>query len=105
MLAAVAALAAGAAGCDEGWSGDGDSGTDVVAETGTDVAAEAADDSLPGCTYPEGPYAFAALGDTAPPMSWPSGVAGLDETLPADLAAIRCAPGVNSIFILVVNTT
>lgn len=94
-FAAAALLAA----CDEGYSGYGDATAEITVDLpGT---GDAADDANPSCTFPEGPYAFNAAGDTVGPMSWPSAYAGLDETLDADLAAIRCDPSVNSIFVFI----
>jgi len=52
------------------------------------------------CEYPPSPYGF-TIHDITPAMSWPSAVTGPDETLPADTAVIRCAEGVNGIFIMV----
>jgi len=51
------------------------------------------------CMYPEGPYAFDAVGNVVGPMAWPTAVAGIDETLAADLAALHCDPSIKSIFI------
>ena len=94
-FAAAALLAA----CDEGYS----TYDDASAELTVDLpgGGDTADESEPACTYPEGPYAFSAVGDTVGPMRWPSAFAGVDETLEADLAVIRCDPAVNSIFVMV----
>jgi hypothetical protein len=92
-FAAAALLAA----CDEGYGGYGDAAVELAVDLpGTE---DAADDAGTPCTYPEGPYAFSTVGDTVGPMRWPSAFAGLDETLEADLEAIRCDPSVNSIFV------
>ena len=56
------------------------------------------------CPFPEGPYAF-SQNSTVGPMSWPSAVAGSEETLAANLAAIRCDPDVHSIFVQISATT
>jgi hypothetical protein len=45
------------------------------------------------------------VGDTVPPMAWPRAVATDAETMPADVAVIRCDPGVHSIFIQMATTT
>jgi len=83
--------------CDEGTSSLPDAGDDVLAE-----AEDAVFDPNPPCPYPEGPYAFAAMGDIVPMMYWPeTGIAGSDETVEANLGKIRCLEGVKSIFFFV----
>jgi hypothetical protein len=82
--------------CDEGGGALPDAGDDIVAE------ADVEDDPNPPCPYPEGPYAFAAMGDVTPMMYWPeTGIAGTDETVEANLGKIRCLDGVNSIFFFI----
>ena len=59
-----------------------------------------AEEAEPPCTYPDGPHAFTAVGDIAPPMSWPSAMARPDDLgSPASLADLHCDPDVHSIFI------
>lgn len=101
LLGLAAALVT--ASCDETYRG-GDGTTDLTVELPGDAGAEGTGDSTSSCTYPEGPYAFGS-GATVPPMAWSSAPGGLTETIEADLAQIRCDPSVNSIFILVTNTT
>ena len=122
VAAGIVLIALGA--CDQDY--DGGPGTDAVAdltpEPEADVTPEPADDPAPepadepaddpvvedsggDCTYPAGPYAFSTVGDTVGPMSWPSGVAGPDETLAADLEALFCDPSVHSVFVQIVTTT
>ena len=75
-------------------------GTDLITvdEGGTGV------DTAPSeCPYPDGPYAF-SQNSVVGPMSWPSAVAGADETLSAALAEIRCDPTVNSVFVQISAT-
>jgi hypothetical protein len=79
--------------------------TDSHGIIGSD-AGDAGDADLAGdppipCTYPAGPYAFNEVGDTVPPCAWPSAVSSRPESLPADLEALYCDPGVESIFIFV----
>jgi hypothetical protein len=62
---------------------------------GVDVPPEAATN----CAYPMAEYDFHHHG-IVPPMAWPSAVAGADETGTADLARIRCLPGIRGIFIM-----
>ncbi|MBW2261709.1 MAG: hypothetical protein JRG91_07015 [Deltaproteobacteria bacterium] len=94
LLAAAAPLLIAA--CDEGYADYGDAAVELT----VDLPGDAADDSSPPCSFPEGPYAFNMEGDTVGPMSWPSALAGLDETLAADLAVMHCDPSVNSIFVM-----
>jgi len=75
---------------------------DPVTDPAVDPATE---DTGSGCTYPEGPYAFSMVGDTVGPMRWPSAVIGTDESLAADLEALHCDPGVNSVFVQIVTTS
>lgn len=93
---------------------------DVVAEVEADAEADTLSegdtlseaDTLPEadlsepveCSYPEGPYEFRRVGDIVGPMSWPSAIAGADETLEADLEVIRCDPNVHSVFIQIATT-
>ena len=93
-LAAAALLAA----CDQGYDDYGDASVELTVDMPT---GDVTDDTDPSCTFPEGPYAFSAVGDTVAPMSWPDAFAGVDETLEADLAVIRCDPSVNSIFVFI----
>ncbi len=73
---------------------------DPLADTAFEVVADTvADDGSSTCTYPTGPYAFSAVGNTVGPMTWPSALAGIDESLPASLEALHCDPGVKSIFV------
>jgi len=124
-MGAAVLVALGA--CDQGYGGPGtdavadllpepvldgmlDTAVDPVVEPTDDPLPEPADDPVvedPGstCTYPSGPYAFSAVGDTVGPMSWPSAVVGADETLAADLEALHCDPGVHSVFVQIVTTT
>ncbi len=127
-LIAAGLVLIGLGACDEDYSGG--PGTDAVADLAPDPAldetsepagdpgTEPADDPAPepaddpveedpgsGCTYPAGPYAFSAVGNTVGPMRWPSAVVGADETHPADLEALHCDPGVNSVFVQIVTTT
>jgi len=97
-IAIAFAAAALFAACDEGYEGYEDTSVELTVEA---PVGDTADDASPPCTFPEGPYGFAAVGDTVGPMSWPSAYAGLDETLEADLSAIHCDPSVNSIFVMV----
>ena len=126
IAAGIVLVALGA--CDQDY--DGGPGTDAVADLAPDPAADetsepaldpgaepaddpatepaddpVAEDTGGECTYPAGPYAFNAVGNTVGPMRWPSAVAGPDETLAADLEALFCDPGVNSIFIQIVTTS
>ena len=83
--------------CDEGGGALQDAGDDVLAET-----EDPASDPNPPCPYPEGPYAFAAMGDVTPMMYWPeTGIAGTDERVEANLGKIRCLDGVKSIFFFI----
>lgn len=93
-LAAAALLAA----CDQGYTGYDDAAVELTVDMPT---GDTGGDTVAPCTYPEGPYAFSAVGDTVAPMSWPGAFAGVDETLEADLAVIRCDPSVNSIFVFI----
>lgn len=79
-----------------------DTSGDVPVETTPDVAPDTLADptvDTGDCIYPTGPYAFSAVGNTVGPMTWPTAVAGTDETLAADLRALHCDPSVKSIFI------
>ena len=84
-LVLAAALSLPAA-CDSDWTDPADGDTDIARDSVTDVALDSGDETLP-CTYPEGPYAFGAVGDTVAPMSWPSSPVGMDETLEAQRRA------------------
>jgi len=82
---------------------DGDVGPGPDADA--DVAGpDAAADTVEPCVYPPGPYSFTHT-RVAPPMRWPSAIAGPAETLPADTEVLRCDPAVKSIFIQVTTTT
>jgi hypothetical protein len=86
--------------CDEGGGSMTDAGDDVLAEV-----EDAVFDPNPPCPYPEGPYAFAALGDITPMMYWPSSIPGTEETVDANLGKIRCLDEVNSIFFFIYGQT
>ena len=73
---------------------DADADVPVETETGPDADADAATCG----EYPAGPYSF-AWGQLVAPMAWPSAVISTTETLAADLAVLRCDPGVHSIFV------
>jgi hypothetical protein len=100
-LVVALATAGLAAGCDDAADEWPDMGTRP--DYGHDYAEpeDAATEVEPACEYPPGPYGFRAVGNTVADMSWPSALAGADETLAADLEAIRCDPSVRSIFIQV----
>jgi cysteine-rich repeat protein len=98
--------------CDDGNTADGD-GCDASCHTespGADADADAADvpeeaEAWECGAYPHGPYRFQAVGDTLAPMRWSAARSGIDEELAADVQAIRCAPGVHSLFLMVASTT
>jgi hypothetical protein len=121
IAAGIVLVALGA--CDQDYSGpETDAVTDLEPDPELDGPLDPADDPAPepadepaddpivedpggDCTYPAGPYAFSAVGNTVGPMRWPSAVAGPDETLAADLEALFCDPSVNSIFVQIVTTS
>ncbi|MBW2261707.1 MAG: hypothetical protein JRG91_07005 [Deltaproteobacteria bacterium] len=125
MAAGIVLVALGA--CDQDYEGpETDAVADLTPDPAMDETSEPADDTGvepagdpvtepavdpttedPGgdCTYPAGPYAFSAVGNTVGPMRWPSGVAGPDETHAADLEALFCDPDVHSVFVQIVTTT
>jgi hypothetical protein len=118
MLAACAALLA-AGSCSNGGSDDEtDTGTDPTPDVVEDVAEETpADDPVddpvpdvedePECVYPEGPYGFSAVGQTAGPMAWPSSIKGAEELMDldhADLEVFFCDPEVQSIIVVIATT-
>jgi len=82
-------------GCDESGGQTQDAGDDLADATDTGI------DPTPPCPYPAEPYSFAAVGDITPMMTWPSGIGGSHETLPANLGYIRCGDGVKSVFLFV----
>ena len=114
-MAAVPVLAA----CDQDWPGalqdaytepapdTYDPGSEPLYDAGPDITVDVPEEEVPApCTYPAGPYAFRSIGDTVGPMAWPSAVPGPDETsTAADLEEFFCDPEVNSVFVLVTNTT
>ena len=84
-----------------------DAGRDVtttVDTSGPDEGTPHPDTTTTECPFPDGPYAFSQNG-TVGPMSWPSAVAGADETMAADLAVIRCDTNVHSIFVQISATS
>jgi hypothetical protein len=84
-----------------------DPGVDPAEDAGPDISVDVPEEEAPApCTYPTGPYAFRNVGDTVAPMAWPSAVPGSSETsTAADLEDYFCDPDVNSVFVLVTNTT
>ena len=77
---------------------DPDGGGDATGSADLPQADQQAE-TTPSCPYPDGPYDFSGEGDIVGPMNWPNALSGADETLAADLAAIRCDPNVHSIFV------
>jgi hypothetical protein len=99
----AASLALALTGCDQGWSGAADAFADMFMDTGVEAADAAPDEP---CTYPAGPYALHAVGDTVGPMVWPTAIRGEDETTAAaDLRVLHCDPDIESIFIHVAADT
>jgi cysteine-rich repeat protein len=96
--------------CDDGNTAPGDGCDAACLVEAADADADAVEDAdtaeVETCgDYPAGPYAFARVGDTLAPMRWSAARTGIDEELAAELRIIRCAPGVKSIFLMVVQTT
>jgi hypothetical protein len=98
LPALLLAAQLGAWGCDEK---GGDTVADSGSDTGSDAVEETYDPLNPPCTYPAAEYAFSAIGDIAPMMYWPSSIAGVEESVPANFGYIRCLEGVHSIFIFI----
>lgn len=86
------------AACDKEWT---DTDTDASADLTADLSG---DDPSTSCTYPDPPYEF-SVGSTVAPMRWTSTDGQLEETMEADLEAFYCDPAINSIFLIVTNTT
>jgi len=84
-----------------------DPGSEPVVDAAPDIFVDMAEEeAVAPCTYPSGPYAFRNVGDTVGPMAWPSAVPGPSETsTAADLEEFFCDPDLNSVFVLVTNTT
>lgn len=106
--AALAVMVLALAGCTTSDSGDGngsdpDGGGDATGAVDLSQAdqqqADQQAETVENCPYPEGPYDFSGEGDVVGPMNWPNAFAGADETLAADLAALRCDPNIHSIFV------
>jgi hypothetical protein len=69
---------------------------DATDTSDAEVAQGDADDGT--CSYPSGPYDLREEA-TVPAMAWPDAVPGVDEVGSAELALLRCEPGVHSIFV------
>jgi len=106
VIAAVAlALLAG---CDQEYpSGYLDAAVDLTTEPGEDPVAEIVEepveepvDEPAPCEYPDPPYGFDMVGQTAGPATWPGCIKAAAETsilAKADMAAFQCDPEVQSI--------
>lgn len=119
MVLVMASLALVLVACDDGQDNQP---ADTAVETEPDVAddtitQDVVEDSPeehamdvveePACLYPPEPYGFSMVGQTAPPMAWPSAYKGPMETSELaypDLETFFCDPGVQSIIVVIATT-